>query len=752
MLVEYGAPFFSEVSLRSLQGSSCLIDTDCGTGTCTSGACMCPYPKTGPNCLSDAIELLADQNVTINVAPSSYAYIGVPSDRSSANKQMLYVLFDSEPSLLVNVNWMYDYELQSAPFSRSSFGFSSSGGLEYDVQDRSPYHMIFGVSHTLTGTSIPISFQFSNVKYSGPEYTVIIILLVLLLVLTCAVVGFFYYRRTKIAENRAEESLIRETVRRHILKKVIDECISLIASHRQNVFSLGGNISGNGPRIDMDLLFTKDTFFGAKEKINKALATKTLLVYNPPPEQHIPKSPNRLDALNELGSNSNDSPNPLNTSNNNYNDNDSSSNNNQNTSPGHALAGFSTNNNQSNNNNNNKTIINPYSMSNPYNKAYLFPSQATPNWIEDKDEAICTICLIEFEAADHVRVLPCHHCYHSACIDEWFECHDNCPLCKACYGPPVLPTPDSVLPARGVLDITLAYMGSGAIYMVDFKLSTTGERFRVGDLSYLPDPVEVTRSAIVFLRDLNVASLTPFPNTTLDRLWRLESGDATDEEANVGRRGRLFNRLCKRRGKKREQLNDGTVVLYTHGGRTIIDSRVLNEQIEGARRRQLEYAELEAGENARRNYGATVVFPSVIGQQQQNVTIAGNEGVYNFNGNTVTAQGPNMPNMVRQHTDGLGGSILPPHSLSLSDVSSSSSNSSSSSRSRRIARGMSSSHSVTDVAPVSGVRTLMSSISSNVVAPLPQTDSHQTETLASSIRQPTQQSRRVIRSEDSDSG
>lgn len=44
---------------------------------------------------------------------------------------------------------------------------------------------------------------------------------------------------------------------------------------------------------------------------------------------------------------------------------------------------------------------------------------------------MCVICLEAFKIGDEVRELPCHHEYHTMCIDPWLTSKScECPLCK----------------------------------------------------------------------------------------------------------------------------------------------------------------------------------------------------------------------------------------------------------------------------------------------------------------------------------
>lgn len=61
------------------------------------------------------------------------------------------------------------------------------------------------------------------------------------------------------------------------------------------------------------------------------------------------------------------------------------------------------------------------------------PSPLSPGDVGDATDAAqrqCMICLEEFQMGDRLRVLPCFHRYHCACVDNWFSRSRQCPVCK----------------------------------------------------------------------------------------------------------------------------------------------------------------------------------------------------------------------------------------------------------------------------------------------------------------------------------
>ncbi|KAI8642689.1 hypothetical protein BD408DRAFT_416064 [Parasitella parasitica] len=50
--------------------------------------------------------------------------------------------------------------------------------------------------------------------------------------------------------------------------------------------------------------------------------------------------------------------------------------------------------------------------------------------IPREEDAICSICLGEYETDELICKLWCHHHYHKDCVHEWLALNSKCPLCK----------------------------------------------------------------------------------------------------------------------------------------------------------------------------------------------------------------------------------------------------------------------------------------------------------------------------------
>ena len=48
----------------------------------------------------------------------------------------------------------------------------------------------------------------------------------------------------------------------------------------------------------------------------------------------------------------------------------------------------------------------------------------------DKDAPTCAICCAEYQFGDELRILPCKHEFHVACVDQWLKLKRACPLCR----------------------------------------------------------------------------------------------------------------------------------------------------------------------------------------------------------------------------------------------------------------------------------------------------------------------------------
>jgi len=48
----------------------------------------------------------------------------------------------------------------------------------------------------------------------------------------------------------------------------------------------------------------------------------------------------------------------------------------------------------------------------------------------DETSCKCLICQSPYEHNDELRRLPCGHCFHVNCVDQWLSAKDSCPYCR----------------------------------------------------------------------------------------------------------------------------------------------------------------------------------------------------------------------------------------------------------------------------------------------------------------------------------
>lgn len=53
----------------------------------------------------------------------------------------------------------------------------------------------------------------------------------------------------------------------------------------------------------------------------------------------------------------------------------------------------------------------------------------------DDSEHKCLVCQCEYEEGDELRRLPCSHCFHRGCVDQWLKSKDVCPYCRVSIVP-----------------------------------------------------------------------------------------------------------------------------------------------------------------------------------------------------------------------------------------------------------------------------------------------------------------------------
>jgi hypothetical protein len=68
----------------------------------------------------------------------------------------------------------------------------------------------------------------------------------------------------------------------------------------------------------------------------------------------------------------------------------------------------------------------------------------------EEDDQMCSICTDNFTKGEDIRVLPCNHMFHPACVDPWLlDVSGTCPLCRINLNPTHTHIADVAPPVEG---------------------------------------------------------------------------------------------------------------------------------------------------------------------------------------------------------------------------------------------------------------------------------------------------------------
>ncbi|RWA04726.1 hypothetical protein EKO27_g10378 [Xylaria grammica] len=90
------------------------------------------------------------------------------------------------------------------------------------------------------------------------------------------------------------------------------------------------------------------------------------------------------------------------------------------------------------------------------------PDKAKEETKPEEDHLGCSICTEDFTVGEDVRVLPCNHKFHPACVDPWLvNVSGTCPLCRLDLRPPEDIEREENGEAAGSQDATAATTANG---------------------------------------------------------------------------------------------------------------------------------------------------------------------------------------------------------------------------------------------------------------------------------------------------
>jgi hypothetical protein len=61
---------------------------------------------------------------------------------------------------------------------------------------------------------------------------------------------------------------------------------------------------------------------------------------------------------------------------------------------------------------------------------FKYDASKTTDKDENDCEVKCLVCQFSYETKECLRRLPCGHCFHTECVDQWLMAKDCCPYCR----------------------------------------------------------------------------------------------------------------------------------------------------------------------------------------------------------------------------------------------------------------------------------------------------------------------------------
>ena len=61
---------------------------------------------------------------------------------------------------------------------------------------------------------------------------------------------------------------------------------------------------------------------------------------------------------------------------------------------------------------------------------YCFQTSMADGLGENDTRRKCQVCQCDYEEKETIKMLPCRHCFHADCVDQWLKSNDSCAYCR----------------------------------------------------------------------------------------------------------------------------------------------------------------------------------------------------------------------------------------------------------------------------------------------------------------------------------